>query len=108
MKADIRELRFDGANPFRADAKTDDSQGDVDQVGLAEGLNRCRKRPAVRSKLVMVMDDGLDLRPEMRESLCDKVISGQAFRRLQVVEGPIGPDTKVMKGSGNKQDLGSG
>ncbi|MCX5881806.1 MAG: hypothetical protein NTU74_08405 [Deltaproteobacteria bacterium] len=39
VKAGIRESHFDGANPFRADAKTDDSQRDVDQVGLAEGLD---------------------------------------------------------------------
>jgi len=54
----------------------------------------------------MVVDDGFDLRPKMRESLCGKVISGQALRRLQVIEGLVGPDTEVMKGGGNKQKIG--
>jgi len=40
VKAGIREPHFDGANPCRADAETDDPQGDVDQVGLTEGLDR--------------------------------------------------------------------
>jgi len=40
VKTGFRELRFDGANPFRTDAETDDSQGDVDQIGLTEGLDR--------------------------------------------------------------------
>jgi hypothetical protein len=53
----------------------------------------------------MVVDDGFDLRPKMRESLCGKVISGQALRRLQVVECPVGPDTEVMKGGGKEQKI---
>jgi len=54
----------------------------------------------------MVVDDGFDFCSKMRETLCDKVFSGQALRRLQVVEGPVGPDTEVMKGGGNEQEIG--
>ncbi len=40
VKAGIRKLRFDSANPFRTDAETDDSQGDIYQINLAKGLDR--------------------------------------------------------------------
>ncbi len=54
----------------------------------------------------MVMDDGLDLRLKIRKALCCKIIASQALRRLQVVEGSVCPDTEVMKGGGNEQEIG--
>jgi len=54
----------------------------------------------------MVIDDGLDLWPEMREAFFGKVRSGQALGRFQIVESPGCPDTKIMKGGGDLQEVG--
>ena len=105
MKVGVRKRCTDGLNELTCEAEANEAKGDVDKVGSTKRLDREREGAAIGPKLVVLLDDEVDLLPERIQTTRRQIVVGEDRGRGKVVEGAGGPDTEVVECGGDENRL---
>ncbi|MDP3479520.1 MAG: hypothetical protein Q8R88_07095, partial [Desulfoprunum sp.] len=105
MKVGVRKRCTDGLNELTCEAEANEAKGHVDKVGATKRLDGEREGAAIGPKLVVLLDDEVDLLPERNQTMRRQIVVGEDRGRGKVVEGARGPDTEVVESGGDENRL---
>ena len=100
VKSRIWEFRHDGPDRVGLESGSDGAQRKIDEVALTKSFREstCALRDA--SKLVMLGNHKRYVVEQVRLPCFLEIVGSSIDRRTEIVKGPPGPDTDVVKAPG--------